>query len=163
MNQDETETLRLENERLRLELEKADAENDRLAKMFADECYIESAHMTPGFYDINVRGKGAMILCGQLLQMFRETGGKNFITNTFQMEFGDPKTFETFELTIQKVRGEDSPAMALQRKAEEISRLRIALDYIMKYAREHGTDSQERVLDVIANTAEAALGTVIIK
>ena len=107
------------------EIEMLMAENARLAKMFADDVYIESASMEPGYYDITTRGKGAMLLVGQLLQFFRSSGGKNFLTNQFQMEFGDSKTSESFELTIQKINGEDSPVQKLQRQAamiEDISR-----------------------------------------
>jgi len=105
-------------------VERLEAENTRLMKMFADDMYIESANMVPGHYDINMRGKGAMLICGQMLQMFRESGGVNFHTSTFQMEFGDPKTFEIFELTIQKVNGDDSPAQKITRLEAENAKLR---------------------------------------
>jgi hypothetical protein len=109
------------------EIAKLTAENDRLAKMFADDCYIESAHMEPGYYNINTRGKGAMLLAGQLLQYFRQSCGKNFLTSTFQMEFGDSKTMENFELTIQKVGGNDSPAQKITRQAKRIKQLEAQL------------------------------------
>lgn len=97
------------------------SENERLVKMFSDNTYIESAHMEPGFYDINLRGQGAMLLIGHLIQMFRDTGGENFVTNTLQMTLPDGKTNELFELTIQKVNGKDSPAMKITRLMEEIA------------------------------------------
>ena len=103
------------------EIERLRSENERLAKMFAENTYIESAHMEPGFYDINLRGQGAMLLIGHLIQMFRDTGGENFITNTLQMTLPDGKTNELFELTIQKVNGEDSPAMKITRLTSEIA------------------------------------------
>jgi hypothetical protein len=100
-----------------------ESENERLVKMFADDVYIESAVMEPEYYNINLRGKGAMLLIGQIITIFRESGGKNFLTNTLEMELPDSKTREIFELTIQKVDGEDSPAQKIQRQAAKIAEL----------------------------------------
>jgi hypothetical protein len=101
--------------KLRERIQTLEAENERLAKMFAGDVYIESAHLEPGHYDMRLRGKGAMLLAGQIIKMFRDSGGENFLTNTMAYEFGDPVTRELYELTVQKVDGEDSPAQKIQR------------------------------------------------
>jgi hypothetical protein len=107
-------------------------ENQRLFDMFQKEIYIESIHADPGYYNLSLRGKGAMLIVGQLIQIFRESGGKNFLTNTLQLTLPDGKTQELFELTIQKVDGEDSPAMKIERLEKENKQLK---EQIIMYKR----------------------------
>lgn len=99
-------------------------ENKRLVDMFQKEIYIESMSADPNHYNLSLRGKGAMLIIGQLIQIFRDSGGKNFLTNTLQLTLPDGKTRELFELTIQKVDGEDSPAMKIERLEKENQELR---------------------------------------
>jgi len=99
-------------------------ENQRLVDMFKKEIYIESMSADPEHYNLCLRGKGAMLIIGQLIEIFRSSGGKNFLTNTLQMTLPDGKTRELFELTIQKVDGEDSPAMKLERLEKENAELK---------------------------------------
>ena len=99
-------------------------ENQRLVDMFKKEIYIESMSADPEHYNLCLRGKGAMLVIGQLIQIFRDSGGKNFLTNTLQMTLPDGKTRELFELTIQKVDGEDSPAMKIERLEKENAELK---------------------------------------
>jgi hypothetical protein len=40
------------------------------------------------------------------------------------MGFGDPKTLEQFELTIQKINGKDTPGQKIQRQQEQIEALK---------------------------------------
>jgi hypothetical protein len=91
--------------------------------MFAEDTYIESATMEPGYYDLRLRGRGAMLLIGRLLFMFRESGGTNYLTNTVEMTLPDAKTREIFELTFQKVDGADSPAQKIERLEKRIKEL----------------------------------------
>ncbi len=107
-------------------------ENDRLLKMFQEDIYIESINADPNHYNLTMRGKGAMLIVGQLIQIFRESGGKNFLTNTLQMTLPDGKTRELFELTIQRVCGADSPAMKIERLEKEIKELS---EQLIKYKR----------------------------
>jgi hypothetical protein len=99
-------------------------ENQRLVKMFEEDTYIAPTPQDPGYFSIALRGKGAMLIIGQLIHIFRESGGKNFLTNTLQLTLPDGKTRELFELTIQKVDGEDSPAMKLERLENENAELK---------------------------------------
>ena len=99
-------------------------ENARLTKMFVDDCYIESANLEPGHYDIRLGGKGCMLLCGQLLRMFHESGGENFVTSGIEFAFSDKEKMESYELTIQKVAADDSPAQKITRLDEENAMLR---------------------------------------
>ena len=107
-------------------------ENARLLKMFQEDIYIESINADPNHYNLTMRGKGAMLIVGQLIQIFRESGGKNFLTNTLQMTLPDGKTRELFELTIQKVCGVDSPAMKIERLEKENKELK---EQLIKYKR----------------------------
>jgi dCMP deaminase len=100
------------------------AENERLAKMFAENTYIVPTNQDPGYFNIALRGEGAMLLIGQLIHIFRESGGVNFLTNTLQLTLPDGKTRELFELTIQKVDGADSPAMKIERLMAENQELK---------------------------------------
>jgi hypothetical protein len=99
-------------------------ENQRLVDMFKKEIYIESMSADPEHYNLCLRGKGAMLIIGQLIDIFRSSGGKNFLTSTLQLTLPDGKTRELFELTIQKVGGIDSPAMKLERLENENAELK---------------------------------------
>jgi len=101
-----------------------ESENKRLIKMFVEDCFIESATLEPNCYDLRVKGKGAMLVAGSLIRMFRESGGKNFVVGEMSMEFDDPKFGELYEFTIQKLNGEDSPVQKVQRLEKECERLR---------------------------------------
>lgn len=114
-------------EKYQRRIDQLEAENARLAKMFAEDVYIESAYMSPEHYNLSLRGKGAMLVIGQLIHIFRESGGKNFLTNTLVMTLPDNKTQECFELTIQKVEGKDSPAQKIERQVKQIEALKTAL------------------------------------
>ncbi|MCK9571236.1 hypothetical protein M0R72_19970 [Candidatus Pacearchaeota archaeon] len=107
-------------------------ENQRLVDMFKKEIYIESMSADPEHYNLCLRGKGAMLIIGQLIEIFRSSGGKNFLTNTLQLTLPDGKTRELFELTIQKVDGEDSPAMKIERLEKENQELK---EQLIKYQR----------------------------
>ena len=103
------------------EIERLRAEGERMAEMFAKDVYIESANLEPGHYDLRLKGKGCMLLAGQLTQMFYDSGGKNFITSSIEHQFSDGK--DVFALTIQKMSGDDTPAQKLERQAKRIAEL----------------------------------------
>jgi len=103
------------------EIARLQAEGERMAEMFAKDVYIESANLEPGRYDLRLKGKGCMLLAGQLTRMFYDSGGNNFITSAIEHTFSDGK--DVFSLTIQKMSGEDTPAQKLERQAKRIAEL----------------------------------------
>jgi hypothetical protein len=109
-------------------------ENQRLVTMFEENTFIAPTGYDPGYFNIDLRGKGAMLIIGQLIHIFRESGGKNFLTNTLQLTLPDGKTREIFELTIQKVDGADSPAMKIERLTEENQQLKAKIAKLEKEA-----------------------------
>jgi predicted RNase H-like nuclease (RuvC/YqgF family) len=92
-----------------------------MAEMFAKDVYIESANMEPEHYNIRLKGKGCMLLAGQLTRMFYDSGGKNFITSTIEYKFSNGK--DVFALTIQKMSEGDTPAQKIERQAKRIAEL----------------------------------------
>jgi hypothetical protein len=80
--------------------------------------YVKDISLNKGGLDLSLTGEIAKAFMQNLVQMFKDNGGKNFLTLTVMDKENK------YAITIQNCNGTDTPAEKLQRLSEEIAALK---------------------------------------
>jgi hypothetical protein len=92
-----------------LETMKQELEDERNSKLLLEEMHYEN-----GIIDMKLSGEHAMFFLYQLVQLFEQNGGKNYLT----MEVRNGA--KHYEITIRNCNAYDTPALKIQRLEETL-------------------------------------------
>jgi hypothetical protein len=101
------------------EIEQKDAEIANLKELRLHRMEVENGAM-----NFSLSGEPGKAFVTFLVRFFEDNGGKNFLS------FDISKSDHHYSISIQKVSGELTPVMKMNQQAEEIKRLREALEDI---------------------------------
>jgi hypothetical protein len=113
---------------LKIELEMSGLEDEMYERIVIDidrksELLLHKMSFENGSIDMSLSGDPAKFFMLQLIDFFKQNGGKNFLTTTFE------GMGEKYGITITNLKGNDSPA-------EKLQRFKSLLEKVLEYGEE---------------------------